>query len=696
MLRVLKWIGIVLGALLLAVVGWYFLLFDWNDLRDHLAGLAQERTGRELTIEGDMDVELGWVTRVRLEGVRVANAEWSEHPDMARIEVLDFTIQLRELLRGRIVLPEVTLERPHIRLERNAQGESNWELVTHPAVDVAVPEEREDIPIFGRLIVADGVLVYNDMQRDIDVESAVSTAIGLHEPAQERVHLDGAGSFEGMAFAFAATGGSLLMLREEDDPYPVRIEAQIGETALLVEGTVLDPVQALGLDLRMELQGEDLAEVFPIFGIPFPPTRPYHIAGQLWREGPRWRFTDFTGQVGRSDLSGDLAVDLAQTPPYMRAAFVSRRLEMSELAGFLGVRPTEVDPEPEAEGPAERLIPATPINLERLRAMNMEVTFHGDHLIAARIPAQRVAYRLVLEQGRLSFEPLTFGIADGRISGRIVLDGSEDVPALEAGLDLHRLQLARFIPEIEAIDIAEGIFGGRVELAGRGRTLAEILGASDGGVWLAMSGGAIDRFVVAAIGLDVAEMLTLLGTEEPPMPLRCSVGAFRVEQGIAHAEVLVFDAEESTIVGEGHIDLGEERLALTLEAQPKEPSPLVLGGDIEVQGTFREPDIGIDLAETVVRVGVAAAIAAVLPPLAAVLPFLEPGLGEDTDCDALFVQAGEVVTEPAAPGAVPDPPPQTEGDAQAPAEEESAEDAQDTEEDDTPDRPERPLRHHLP
>ena len=49
----------VLVALLLLV-----LFFPWNALRGPLASYASARFDRSMTLEGDLTVDLGWVTRV--------------------------------------------------------------------------------------------------------------------------------------------------------------------------------------------------------------------------------------------------------------------------------------------------------------------------------------------------------------------------------------------------------------------------------------------------------------------------------------------------------------------------------------------------------------------------------------------------------------------------------------------------------
>jgi hypothetical protein len=47
----------------------------------------------------------------------------------------------------------------------------------------------------------------------------------------------------------------------------------------------------------------------------------------------------------------------------------------------------------------------------------------------------------------------------------------------------------------------------------------------------------------------------------------------------------------------------------------------------------------VDLGKAAPQIGIAAAIGAVLSPLAAILPFIEPGLAKDADCAGLIQEA---------------------------------------------------------
>jgi hypothetical protein len=60
---------------------------------------------------------------------------------------------------------------------------------------------------------------------------------------------------------------------------------------------------------------------------------------------------------------------------------------------------------------------------------------------------------------------------------------------------------------------------------------------------------------------------------------------------------------------------------------------------ITLKGTLLHPKPGVDAGKAAGQIGLAAAVGAVFAPLAAILPFIEPGLAKDADCAALVGQA---------------------------------------------------------
>ena len=68
------------------------------------------------------------------------------------------------------------------------------------------------------------------------------------------------------------TAGSLLAVRQTSQPYPVDLHLANGSTHVSLVGTVQDLLASSGADLRLDLAGEDMADLYPL-------TRAFKVVG---------------------------------------------------------------------------------------------------------------------------------------------------------------------------------------------------------------------------------------------------------------------------------------------------------------------------------------------------------------------------------------------------------------------------------
>ncbi|WP_395453187.1 AsmA family protein [Azospirillum melinis] len=651
---VFKWIGyglLGLVGLIVVGVGAVVLLFDWNDARGFVARRASAALNREVAIDGDLRVHLGNPIRIHLEGLRVANADWAQDRTMAEIRALDASLRPWPLLRGNWELPELKVEGPKLILEKNGKGEANWNFGP-PNAEKAVakqavtPDKRGDIPVIERLLIADGRIRYRDPTGDIDIDNTINTATGDND--SDTVQLNGKGNFAGKPFTLAVEGGSLLYLRDDPKPYPLKIDAAVGKTKGRIEGSVAEPVKLEGVDLSVALSGNDLAEIFPILGIPTPKTRPYSISGHLSREGGLWAFHGMNGKVGESDLSGDLSVDTNGERPMVKADLTSNRLAAQDLAGLIGASPRGSGDYPTRGN--GRVIPATPVNVEMLRNTDMDVRLRGKRVEAPFAPLQDLDMRVRLANGDLHFDPLSLGIGGGRIAGTVQVDGSRKVPAMRTNLDIRAMKLSTFFSETSLAGQIGGTVAGRIQLAGSGKTVADLLGSSDGKIGVAVDGGRVTSLAVKGLKTNILETLGVVISGSKPMPFNCLVGNMSVQNGVAQVEALVLDTPETLVTGKGRISLRNESLDLRIVGDSKSPQVFATHVPVLVGGTLGNPDIGVDPTESAARGAAAVALGVLLTPLAGVLPFLDPGSEEQPQCGRLVQDARSPDKGPAASG----------------------------------------------
>lgn len=632
------WIGLAgfLGVVILSGM-LFILLVPHSWLTSMIGAKASARLDREFAVDGDIKIDWNWrIPHIHLEKVRIANLSGSADPQMVEIESLDFQIKIWNLLKGELNLPNIKIVRPQIILEKNADGEKNWDFhavsKANAVTSAALPTSRFNFPMIGLLTIEQGILVFKDATKDLSLTLSIDTATGAGSGG-ELFKLQGQGKVQNKDFGLQAEGGSLDMLRNSNEAYPLDLKIDIGKTKVSVKGTFTDPIKMADVDARLDIRGDNLADLFYLTLIPLPPSPSYSLAGHLTKKGEVWTFADFKGVVGQSDMVGHLDYDTTHERGFVRAQLNSNLLRMEDLSGLIGVKPDSQ----KASSQSDRLLPDMQLNLSRLRATDLDITLKAKKLDQPGWPFDDLDVRFNLYDGVLRLEPLSFGVAQGKVSGMIILDGRQEIPKVESDLLVRRLSFKPFFEDSRFEPFAAGYFGGRFKLRGDGKSLAEVLGTGDGTVTLMMTRGAISKLIVDAAGLDLGKAAPALLGKDQATQIRCAVGDFDVKAGQMKSNVFVFDTTASNIHGEAAINLKDETINARIEAQPKEAS-VSAHTSILITGRLKSPAIGPDPAELGGR-GVAAAALSFLGPVAALIPFIDLGLGEDSDCRDLIQQA---------------------------------------------------------
>mgnify|MGYP003605767351 FL=1 len=91
--RALSISAVLLVALLVLII-----LFDWNWLKGPIEQAVQARTGRVFHIRGNLDVDLGRTTTIKVDDLSFGNAPWSRQEDMASADRAEIEVQLWPLI----------------------------------------------------------------------------------------------------------------------------------------------------------------------------------------------------------------------------------------------------------------------------------------------------------------------------------------------------------------------------------------------------------------------------------------------------------------------------------------------------------------------------------------------------------------------------------------------------------------------
>ena len=109
-----KWVlGVVLVLLALVVVLYNW--SNWNLLKGPISRTVENKTGRQLQINGDLIMHLRWPeTRIKTSHLRFANPQWAEADDMVDVKNVSLKIHVPSLLKGAVVLTEVRLDQARV------------------------------------------------------------------------------------------------------------------------------------------------------------------------------------------------------------------------------------------------------------------------------------------------------------------------------------------------------------------------------------------------------------------------------------------------------------------------------------------------------------------------------------------------------------------------------------------------------
>jgi hypothetical protein len=649
------------------------LVWNWNWFRPMVANKISAELERPVTLQHfDIENVFSAQPTIVLDGVGIGNpADFPNGSQTGTVDELRASFDLRALIGSwgkKIIVSQLVVQHPEGDLRPGPKGNPNW---TFPIAQDS--SGNAEPPRIGSLIITDGDFRFADPRLKVDVQVKVRTEAADAKHEQQMV-VEAKGTYGGQRFVGHFVGGTALALRNSTKPYPVDVTVQSGDTHAHLAGTVENPEKLSGANLEMQLEGQDLADLYKLFKLPLQPSPPYTLRGHLDYDnsGKRIRFTNFNGRVGESDLEGTLEVNRVGQRPLVTAEVKSKNVRMADLGGFIGAPPgREAAP---TEGPKQReqhaeqnakptLVPDTPIDLSKIRSTDYNVHYRGEHIITDWAPLDNIEANLTIENGDTKLAPLDFAVGSGTVRSKIELDGRVNPILAKADIDFRHVDFQRLTQTTSSMIKGLGVIGGHWVIQGTGNSMAQILAHSDGNLTLFMGTGDLSALLVNAAGLDIGGSLSSLLGLPSAAKINCMVSDFGLTNGVLDTRAFVVDTDQGNVYGKGNIDLRDEGIAYQITEEGKHVSIGALHAPIDITGTFKSPHVKPEPAALGTRLGVAAALTAVFPP-AGLLATIQLGLGKDHNCGALIAaaqqqqpitpqQAGPTTGTPNAPPALP-------------------------------------------
>ncbi len=676
--KALSWVlGII--VLLVVVIVVIIATFDWNRLKPTINQKVSAELHRPFAIRGDLGVawvrnrdEPGWRSwvpwpQIHADDVMLGNPPSIPDVTMVHLQRVEATIAPLALLGHEIYLPWIKLQQPDALLVQTADKKNNWtfDIGSAESSDANAAPSAWSFRL-DNILFDQGQVRYRDAINKADVTVKINPLgkpVPYAQVAGGNDQQQGAGDF---VFGWQASGsynnqkldgegkiGGMLSLRSKTTPFPLQADVRNGSTRVRVDGTLQDPLNLGGLDVRLRFSGDTLANLYGLTGVLLPDSPPYETDGHLIarfndEKGPLFRYEKFNGHIGDSDIHGSLSYHQIKPRPTLTGELTSNQLRMADLGPLIGVnsgKGSEKTQRAKAERgdastqPADRVLPHDKFDTKSWDVMDADVKFSGKRIEhSSKLPLSDLYTHLQLKNGDLLLDPLRFGMAGGNINSTIHLEGDRSPMRGRADLHARKLRLRQLFPDVTAMQNSLGQLNGDASLSGTGNSVADLLGTSNGELKLLMNDGLISRSLMEIAGLNVGNYVVgkLFGDDE--VQINCAATDLDIRSGLATPKLFLLDTENAVINVTGNVNFANERMDLSINPESKGIRIITLRSPLYVRGTFKNPDAGVKAGPLIARGAAAVALGAVVAPAAALLALISPSETDANQCGNVLQQ----------------------------------------------------------
>jgi AsmA protein len=624
----MKWIKRLVLAVVLLVAFIVIALFgiamlvDPNDYRDEIAAAVKQQTGRELVMEGDLDLSVFPWLGLELNRVRLNNPPGFTDEVFAAVERVNIKVALWPLLRLETRVGNLELDGLTVNLERRADGTTNWEGLgpaaeagapAAPAQPDAPPEDKPAVPVFyvGSLDITNTNISWRDAVGKVytRIENMHFTTgeilplksipftleLSVRNDAPKLlagVHLDGSAQMDLAAEIYTLENlkldlqadGSIVPGRSQTLQLQLpKLTAALKEQKITVEQLKLQAAglsTTVGLDLQLEsyeksplLSGQLSAQVAQLrglmeaFGIEPPVTADPNVLGAFQAEFA-FKHDDKSVALQNLKLKFD---DTTMTGSLTMSNFAAPAYRMSLVADTLNADRYLPPPEP-APAPGKETETGSPgsdqvvLPVEELRALRAEGSLKFGELQAMKLKLANLTAGLSSAgDGIVKLDPLSVDLYGGNFKGAVILDVTRDTPVYKVSADLAQVQIEPLLTDYMDSDYMSGKMNGKLEITTTGNRFRALKKNLNGTAALSFRDGALSGDIREKAREWAAKIKREPYNAPPKKPTTFSAirAGLDIEQGVVRNKDLEVRAGTLYITGEGEYSLVSDMIDYT-------------------------------------------------------------------------------------------------------------------------------------
>jgi uncharacterized protein involved in outer membrane biogenesis len=600
-------IGLVVLVVAVVVAGIAILKSqDFNQYKSLIAEKVKEATGRDLTLAGDVDLVISWNPALAVNDVTFSNASWGSRPELIKMKRLEAEVRLIPLLSGNVEVNRIVLKGADILLETNDKGQGNW--VFTPATPSTATTTTTTtstssatggpaaLPVVHNIRIEDSQVLWTDgvtkQTKTIVIKSFTAEADSASSPIE--IALDG--SYNGNPITAKGTIGAVGALLA-NQAFPIDVTVEAGGAKIALKGAAAKPMTAEGVAVALAVEGKSLADLNAISGATLPPLGPYSVAGNLSNPSGVYKVEQLQLKMGTSSMTGDASVAMGGKKPSITANLAAAMIDLKDF----GVKPAAgggAGSGVTSSGTANdgRIFPADPLPFDGLGAVDANIHLTAQKFIKDPVTLENLELDMLLQDSKLTLKNFQSGLGGGNFVISAVIDGAKTPAPVAVKINAKQVEVGTLL---QTLSISDVLTGGKADLdldvAGAGNSVREIMAGLNGNTNFAMGEGHINNRFAQILLSDLFKLIASGGSGDSTN-LNCFVSKFDIKKGLATSTGLVLDTNGASIVGNGDINLANEKLKLHLDPRAKQTNLANLAIPVNIGGTMANPSVTPDAA----------------------------------------------------------------------------------------------------
>ena len=501
--RPLKIIGIIIAAFVALIIGaaiMFSLLFDPNDYKDQISTGVRDATGRDLVIEGDIDLSLFPWLAIEIGRTTLGNAEGFDDSPFASFDSARLSVQIMPvLLRREIVVGTAALDGLNVNLQVRQDGTGNWEDLGEAGEPE--PEQADADARGGQTGTLDisGVAVTNAALTYVDASTGDRIEIADLNFTTGSIASDDAGAINVDDIELGGIVNGAVDV-------PVTFRVALPAVAVNPEAQTANIGEVNIGFMSVDLQAN--VEPFSYAGDPQPSATlsiaafsPRTLMQELNLEVPETADPDVLDRfmveakaiVGAESMALSdvrLVIDDTTFTGRMSAPRSPGGTYEVDLAGDRIDIARYMAPASEAAAGEAEASETVEIPTDLIRAFNVRGNFSIDTVNLGEILFENVTLGVNSQDGKLRMHPIAADFFDGGYRGDIRIDASTDTPSISVDENINDVNLAAAAKAVLDVDNITGMINGSFQLGGRGADMDAIRRDLDGNMSIELADGA--------------------------------------------------------------------------------------------------------------------------------------------------------------------------------------------------------------